>query len=41
MPQARRGTAPVHALRLDATSIRYGSIAGAIALFVSWVVQKL
>lgn len=41
MPHARRGNASLHALRLDATSIRYGSIAGAIALFVSWVVQKI
>lgn len=41
MPHARRGTTPLHALRLDASSIRYGSIAGAIALFVSWVVQHI
>jgi len=41
MPPLRRTTAPQHALRLDARSIRYGSIAGVIALFVSWVVQKI
>jgi hypothetical protein len=41
MPHLRRTSSPQHALRLDASSIRYGSIAGVIALFVSWVVQKL
>jgi hypothetical protein len=41
MPFARRSNAPTHALRLDATSIRYGTMAGAIALFVSWLVQKI
>lgn len=41
MPHARRSTAPHHALRLDKSSITYGSIAGVIALLVSWVVQKI